>query len=120
MMAEEIKKLFPKLYGQPSARLVDCNPKACTLMENKSLKIGVVLSGGQAPGGHNVIAGIFGRGFCFWPFLSLYVYKSKGRFGNRNFENVLFCFRGLRLFAGTHKRKQALWVQGRSSRNHEV
>lgn len=26
----------------------------------KSLRIGVVLSGGQAPGGHNVISGIFG------------------------------------------------------------
>ncbi|ESR60873.1 Pyrophosphate--fructose 6-phosphate 1-phosphotransferase subunit beta [Citrus sinensis] len=56
---EEIKKLFPKFYGQPSARLVECDPMACTLMENKSLKIGVVLSGGQAPGGHNVISGIF-------------------------------------------------------------
>ncbi|GAY55211.1 hypothetical protein CUMW_162660 [Citrus unshiu] len=55
---EEIKKLFPKLFGQPSARLVECDPKACS-MENKSLKIGVVLSGGQAPGGHNVISGIF-------------------------------------------------------------
>lgn len=67
MIAEEIKKLFPKLFGQPSARLVECDPKACS-MENKSLKIGVVLSGGQAPGGHNVISGIFGRGFCFFCF----------------------------------------------------
>lgn len=30
---------------------------------NHNLKIGVVLSGGQAPGGHNVISGIFGE--CF-------------------------------------------------------
>lgn len=29
------------------------------------LKIGVVLSGGQAPGGHNVISGIFGESFLF-------------------------------------------------------
>lgn len=28
--------------------------------DNKSLRVGVVLSGGQAPGGHNVISGIFG------------------------------------------------------------
>lgn len=67
VIAEEIKTLFPKLFGQPSARLVECDPKACS-MENKSLKIGVVLSGGQAPGGHNVISGIFGRGLCFYFF----------------------------------------------------
>lgn len=73
MIAEEIKKLFPKLFGQPSARLVECDPKACS-MENKSLKIGVVLSGGQAPGGHNVISGIFGRGFCFFLFFNFYVH----------------------------------------------
>lgn len=73
MIAEEIKKLFPKLFGQPSARLVECDPKACS-MENKSLKIGVVLSGGQAPGGHNVISGIFGRGFCFFFLISMFIY----------------------------------------------
>ncbi|GAY55207.1 hypothetical protein CUMW_162620 [Citrus unshiu] len=83
---EEIKKLFPKFYGQPSARLVECDPMACTLMENKSLKIGVVLSGGQAPGGHNVISGIFGRGFCFWPFLNYLQERTKG--------SKLYGFRG--------------------------
>lgn len=31
------------------------------LSKDTSLKIGVVLSGGQAPGGHNVICGIFGE-----------------------------------------------------------
>jgi pyrophosphate--fructose-6-phosphate 1-phosphotransferase len=31
-------------------------------VEGKPLKVGVVLSGGQAPGGHNVICGIFGEG----------------------------------------------------------
>ncbi|KAJ0081109.1 hypothetical protein Patl1_09905 [Pistacia atlantica] len=54
---DEIKKLFPSLFGQPSAKLVpnDVN----TLPADQKLKIGVVLSGGQAPGGHNVISGIF-------------------------------------------------------------
>lgn len=51
---DEIAKLFPKLFGQPSASL-----KAGGSLSEKSLKIGVVLSGGQAPGGHNVISGIF-------------------------------------------------------------
>jgi len=31
------------------------------LASDQKLKIGVVLSGGQAPGGHNVICGIFGE-----------------------------------------------------------
>ncbi|RWR76263.1 Phosphofructokinase domain-containing protein [Cinnamomum micranthum f. kanehirae] len=52
---DEIAKLFPCLFGQPSAMLV---PNQTSLPEKK-LKIGVVLSGGQAPGGHNVICGIF-------------------------------------------------------------
>ncbi|GER52906.1 phosphofructokinase family protein [Striga asiatica] len=52
---DEIAKLFPCLFGQPSANLV---PGESTL-PGQGLKIGVVLSGGQAPGGHNVISGIF-------------------------------------------------------------
>ncbi|XP_030552990.1 pyrophosphate--fructose 6-phosphate 1-phosphotransferase subunit beta [Rhodamnia argentea] len=53
----EIAKLFPCLFGQPSAVVVpgDSTSDGPT----QKLKIGVVLSGGQAPGGHNVIAGIF-------------------------------------------------------------
>ncbi|PKU82627.1 pyrophosphate--fructose 6-phosphate 1-phosphotransferase subunit beta-like [Dendrobium catenatum] len=54
---EEIAKLFPSLFGQPSASLVPNGADPTELGE--SLKIGVVLSGGQAPGGHNVISGIF-------------------------------------------------------------
>ncbi|GJZ51025.1 pyrophosphate--fructose 6-phosphate 1-phosphotransferase subunit beta [Tanacetum coccineum] len=52
---DEIAKLFPSLFGQPSAVLQpsESNDPA------SALKIGVVLSGGQAPGGHNVISGMF-------------------------------------------------------------
>ncbi|BBN16810.1 diphosphate-dependent phosphofructokinase [Marchantia polymorpha subsp. ruderalis] len=53
---EEIQKLFPNLYGQPHVELV---PSAKPTFTEKKLKVGVVLSGGQAPGGHNVIAGIY-------------------------------------------------------------
>ncbi|XP_062161356.1 pyrophosphate--fructose 6-phosphate 1-phosphotransferase subunit beta [Alnus glutinosa] len=53
----EIAKLFPNVYGQPSAMLVPSNSD--TARPVQKLKIGVVLSGGQAPGGHNVISGIF-------------------------------------------------------------
>lgn len=59
MFSEEIAKLFPNLFGQPSAKLVPSESDA--LRPDKNLKIGVVLSGGQAPGGHNVICGIFGE-----------------------------------------------------------
>ncbi|KAG5122158.1 hypothetical protein JHK84_040498 [Glycine max] len=53
----EIAKLFPNLFGQPSTALVPSDSH--TPPVNQKLKIGVVLSGGQAPGGHNVISGIF-------------------------------------------------------------
>ncbi|KAG2330603.1 hypothetical protein Bca4012_019809 [Brassica carinata] len=56
--SEEIAKLFPNLYGQPSALLVSDQSNDALLSVQK-LKVGVVLSGGQAPGGHNVICGIF-------------------------------------------------------------
>lgn len=58
--AEEIAKLFPNLFGQASALLVP-NQAIPSPTPRHGLKIGVVLSGGQAPGGHNVIAGIFGE-----------------------------------------------------------
>ncbi|KAL2480775.1 Pyrophosphate--fructose 6-phosphate 1-phosphotransferase subunit beta 1 [Abeliophyllum distichum] len=54
---DEIAKLFPNLFGQPSAALLLGDSSAAA--SNQSLKIGVVLSGGQAPGGHNVICGLF-------------------------------------------------------------
>lgn len=55
--AEEIAKMFPDLFGQPSVMIM---PGDSSEKSDKRLRIGVVLSGGQAPGGHNVICGIFG------------------------------------------------------------
>lgn len=54
---DEIAKLFPNLFGQPAALLVPDGADA--VRSDEKLKIGVVLSGGQAPGGHNVISGIY-------------------------------------------------------------
>ena len=51
---EEIKKLFPNTYGMP---LIEFVPG--TEANNAKINIGVILSGGQAPGGHNVISGLF-------------------------------------------------------------
>lgn len=50
----EIKKLFPNTYGMPLLTLVPGEKK-----EYPIINVGVILSGGQAPGGHNVISGLF-------------------------------------------------------------
>ena len=51
----EIKKLFPNTYGMPFITFEPSNLS----QEGKPINVGVILSGGQAPGGHNVISGIF-------------------------------------------------------------
>ena len=52
---EEIKKKFPNTYGLPILTFEKSNEK----QNIPAINVGVILSGGQAPGGHNVIAGIF-------------------------------------------------------------
>ena len=52
---EDIQKLFPNTYGLPELKF-EKNP---TPTAGKPVNVGVILSGGQAPGGHNVISGIF-------------------------------------------------------------
>ena len=51
---EEIKKLFPNTYGLPLVEFVEGEPTT-----HPKMNVGVILSGGQAPGGHNVICGLF-------------------------------------------------------------
>ncbi len=50
-----LRKRFEHTYGKPVVRFV---PGGNTITE-RPRQVGVVLSGGQAPGGHNVIAGLF-------------------------------------------------------------
>ena len=53
---EEIKKLFPHTYGMPVVEFErDDNP----IRVEEPFNVGIILSGGQAPGGHNVVSGIF-------------------------------------------------------------
>lgn len=52
---EEVKKLFPNTYGMPTLKFVESTENVAS----PAINVGVILSGGQAPGGHNVIAGIF-------------------------------------------------------------
>ena len=51
---EEIKQLFPNTYGMPLVEFVPAESET-----TKAMNVGVILSGGQAPGGHNVISGLF-------------------------------------------------------------
>ncbi len=51
---DEIKKLFPNTYGMPLVEFVPGNEA-----NTQKMNVGVILSGGQAPGGHNVISGLF-------------------------------------------------------------
>jgi len=53
---DTVEKLFSNTYGKPVVTFAKGKNAA---VAKKVVKIGVVLSGGQAPGGHNVIAGLF-------------------------------------------------------------
>ena len=52
---KEIQEMFPNTYGLPILN-IETGSKP---LESPVIKVGVILSGGQAPGGHNVIAGLF-------------------------------------------------------------
>lgn len=52
---EAIRALFPNTYGLPVIRFEESDAPVST----EPINVGVMLSGGQAPGGHNVIAGLF-------------------------------------------------------------
>ena len=51
----EIKSLFPTTYGLPVLTF----EKNTASKVSAPINVGVILSGGQAPGGHNVISGLF-------------------------------------------------------------
>ena len=52
---EEIKALFKNTYGKPTVTFETSSQESVSEIRN----VGVILSGGQAPGGHNVIAGLY-------------------------------------------------------------
>ena len=51
---KEIKELFPNTYGMPLIEFVPGDKDA-----TNEINVGIILSGGQAPGGHNVICGLY-------------------------------------------------------------
>lgn len=52
---EQIKALFKNTYGKPTVTFKN----SISLTASEKRNVGVILSGGQAPGGHNVIAGLY-------------------------------------------------------------
>ena len=52
---EQIKALFPNTYGKPEITF----EKGSNTSAAKKQVVGVILSGGQAPGGHNVVCGLY-------------------------------------------------------------
>jgi pyrophosphate--fructose-6-phosphate 1-phosphotransferase len=52
---EKLQKLFPNTYGLPKVSFENGEKKDA----GKKMNVGVILSGGQAPGGHNVISGLY-------------------------------------------------------------
>ena len=52
----EIRELFPHTYGMPVVEFV---PDEAPERVEEPFNVGIILSGGQAPGGHNVVSGIF-------------------------------------------------------------
>ena len=52
---EKIQALFPNTYGKNEITF----QKGANTAESKKQVVGVILSGGQAPGGHNVICGLY-------------------------------------------------------------
>jgi pyrophosphate--fructose-6-phosphate 1-phosphotransferase len=56
--SQALAELFKHTYGKPIASIVKASSTTKAL-DSRPLTVGVILSGGQAPGGHNVIAGLF-------------------------------------------------------------
>ena len=68
---EKIKALFPNTYGKKEITFV----KGQNTSEAKTHRVGVILSGGQAPGGHNVICGLYDALKATNPENELYGFK---------------------------------------------
>ena len=68
---EKIKALFPNTYGKKEITF----QKGTNTSEAKKQIVGVILSGGQAPGGHNVICGLYDALKATNPENELYGFK---------------------------------------------
>jgi diphosphate--fructose-6-phosphate 1-phosphotransferase len=69
---EVIKARFPSLFGQPIVSLVSDASPASGDAPRRPLRVGCVLSGGQAAGGHNCICGLFDYVTTHYPGSTVY------------------------------------------------
>lgn len=82
---QKIKKLFPNTYGKKEITF----QKGKNTSTAKKQVVGVILSGGQAPGGHNVICGLYDALKNTNPENELYGFK-RGPKGLLNDNYMLF------------------------------
>ena len=68
---EKIAALFPNTYGKKEITFA----KGQNTADSKIHKVGVILSGGQAPGGHNVVCGLYDAIKATNPENELYGFK---------------------------------------------
>ena len=68
---EKIRALFPNTYGKNEITF----QKGENTSAAKKLNVGVILSGGQAPGGHNVVCGLYDALKALNPENALYGFK---------------------------------------------
>ena len=81
---KEIRRMFPNTYGMPLVEFRHGNTPITTRMN-----VGVILSGGQAPGGHNVITGLFDSIKAINPENRLYGFiLGPGGFVNHNYKEL--------------------------------
>lgn len=81
---KEIRRMFPNTYGMPLVEFRHGHTPITTRMN-----VGVILSGGQAPGGHNVITGLFDSIKAINPENRLYGFiLGPGGFVNHNYKEL--------------------------------
>ena len=81
---KEIRRMFPNTYGMPLVEFRQGHTPITT-----SMNVGVILSGGQAPGGHNVITGLFDSIKAINPENRLYGFiLGPGGFVNHNYKEL--------------------------------
>ena len=68
---DKINALFPNTYGKKEITFV----KGANTSASKKQTVGVILSGGQAPGGHNVVCGLYDALKKLNPENTLYGFK---------------------------------------------
>ncbi|XP_023918395.1 pyrophosphate--fructose 6-phosphate 1-phosphotransferase subunit alpha [Quercus suber] len=89
--AHSIARYFPNTYGQPLAHFLRATakvPDAQIITEHPAFRVGIVFSGRQSPGGHNVVWGLYSALKIFNPKSTLlgFLGGSEGLFAKKTLE----------------------------------